>query len=269
MARGTRSHVAGRLGAFALVLLGTFGTAYAVGEKLPGHSHGAAGHTHTHPSGGMSTPVPAGFESNGFQLVTDHVKPGIASFHLRGPDGKTVTKFDKVHEAYLHVIIVRPDLSDYHHDHPEVRADGSWDVTLPGTGQWHVVFDSTPSGQSNPIIVSANMDDEQPVDTVPLPAPNDVVEVDGLTVTRTDFTFAVTNADGSVPTDLEPYLGQAAHLVAIRQGDLAYTHLHPINDMVGMFMFGKGITASGTYRLFLQFGHDGQVLLTEFTVVVP
>jgi len=269
MSRRLRSPVVGRLGAFAVVLLGTFGTAYAVGEQLPGHSHGTTGHTHTHPAGGMSTPVPAGFESNGFQLVTDHVKPGLATFHLRGPDGTTVTKFDKVHEALLHVIIVRPDLSDYHHVHPEVRSDGSWDLTLPATGQWHVVFDSTPSGQSAPIVVSANMDDEQPVATVPLPAPNDVVQVDGLTVTRTDFTFAVTNADGSVPTDLEPYLGQAAHLVAIRQGDLAYTHLHPINDMVGMFMFGKGIEAPGTYRLFLQFGRDGDVLLAEFTVVIP
>ena len=34
-------------------------------------------------------------------------------------------------------------------------------------------------------------------------------------------------------------------------------------------MFGDGITAPGTYRLFLQFGHDGDVLLVPFTVVVP
>lgn len=33
------SPVATRLGAFALLLAGTFGTAYAVGEMLPGHSH--------------------------------------------------------------------------------------------------------------------------------------------------------------------------------------------------------------------------------------
>ena len=38
--------VGSRLGAFALVLLSTFATSYAVGEKLPGHHHGA-GHTHS------------------------------------------------------------------------------------------------------------------------------------------------------------------------------------------------------------------------------
>ena len=28
-----------RLGSFALILAGTFGTAYALGERLPGHNH--------------------------------------------------------------------------------------------------------------------------------------------------------------------------------------------------------------------------------------
>lgn len=263
--------VAGRLGAFALVLAGSFGTAYAVGEKLPGHNHGSSttGHDHVHPAGGMATPVPAGFEQRGFQLVTDHVMPGMAGFHLQGPDGSTVTEFDRVHEALLHVIVVRPDLSDYHHVHPTVRPDGGWDVELPSTGQWHMVFDSTPTGEADPIIVSANLDDEVPVETVPLPAPADRVEIDGLVVARDGFNFAVTAADGSAATGLEPYLGQPAHLVALRQGDLSYTHLHPTGEMSGMFMFGTGITAPGTYRLFLQFGHDGEVLLVPFTVVVP
>lgn len=39
--------VGSRLGAFALVLLGTFATSYVVGEKLPGHHHGGGGHTHS------------------------------------------------------------------------------------------------------------------------------------------------------------------------------------------------------------------------------
>jgi len=60
------TRVASRLGAFALVLLGTFGTAYAVGQKLPGHSH-AGGPGHTHSGMNMGTPVPAGFENSGRQ----------------------------------------------------------------------------------------------------------------------------------------------------------------------------------------------------------
>lgn len=35
-------------------------------------------------------------------------------------------------------------------------------------------------------------------------------------------------AKGTHPvTDLQPYLGAYGHLVALRQGDLAYLHVHP------------------------------------------
>ncbi|MGB8862264.1 MAG: hypothetical protein WCC60_23615 [Ilumatobacteraceae bacterium] len=270
------SSVVGRLGAFVLVLAGTFGTAYAIGEKLPGHSHGAAGHTHTH----TGTPVPPGFEAGGYQLVTDHVRDGLATFHLLAADGARVTEFTEAHGAVLHTIVVRPDLSGFQHVHPEIRSDGTWDVAIPEPGPWHFVFDSTPAGAPGPVVVAANLDDESKVDEVPLPAPVDTVEVDGLRVTRDGYTFGVTAVDGGAATGLEPYLGQPAHLVAMRQGDLAYTHLHPAEGMAGMpgmdapavagtFDFGAGITAAGTYRLFLQFGHDGVVLTVPFTVVVP
>ena len=262
------SRVASRLGAFALVLAGTFGTAYAVGEKLPGHSH-AGGHTHNHSGMNMGTPVAPGFENGGYQLVTDHVHADMATFHLTAADGTTVTDFTEAHGAILHTIIIRPDLSDFNHVHPTIGADGSWTVDLPAPGPWHVVFDSTPAGASGPIVVAANLDDETPVATVALPPPDDTVEVDGLIVTRSGFSFTYASADGGPATGLEPYLGQPSHLVAIRQGDLAYTHLHPSGDMSGMFMFGMGITEPGTYRLFLQFGHNGKVLTAPFTVVTP
>jgi len=262
------SPVASRLGAFALLIAGSFGTAYAVGEKLPGHTH-AGGHTHSHSGMNMGTPVPAGYENGGYQLVTEGIDTGVATFHLKGADGKPVTDFAEAHGALLHTIIVRPDLSDFNHVHPTIGTDGSWSVEMPAPGPWHVVFDSVPASSSGPIVVSANLDDETPVAMVALPPPNDTVEVDGLIVARTGFNFTYASADGGAATGLEPYLGQPSHLVAIRQGDLAYTHLHPSDGMSGMFMFGGGITEPGTYRLFLQFGHNGKVLTVPFTVVVP
>jgi len=261
------SRVATRLGAFALLLLGTFATAYAVGEKLPGHAHGDVGHTHDGMD--MGAPVPPGFENGGYQLVTVGIQAGVATFHLNDADGKPVTDFTEAHGAILHTVVIRPDLSDFNHVHPTVGPDGSWSVDLPAPGPWHIVFDSMPASSSASIVVAANLDDEVPVATVALPPPDDTVDVDGLAVTRTGFNFAVTAANGGAATGLEPFLGQPAHLVAIRQGDLAYTHLHPSGDMSGMLMFGGGIAQPGTYRLFLQFGHNGQVLTVAFTVVVP
>jgi hypothetical protein len=253
--------------------MGTFGTAYAVGEKLPGHNH--AGHTHTH---GPASVVPPGFSFGNYQLVTDSVKgakgdPRTLTFHLETKDGQRVTSFQKVHEALLHVIVIRPDLSDFQHIHPAIAADGSWQVQLDKPGAWHLVFDSTPNDENSPVVVSANTDDEVAVPPVPLPAPDDDVTVNGLRIIRDGVNFHIINADGSPAEGLEPYLGQAAHLVAIRQGDLAYVHLHPMMDMVGMFMFGpatgSGLPQSGTYRMFLQFGYRGDVITVPFTVVQP
>ncbi len=45
--------------------------------------------------------------------------------------------------------------------------------------------------------------------------------------TESELAVTVTR-DGAPVTDLDPYLGALGHLVAIRNGDLAYLHVHPI-----------------------------------------
>lgn len=250
----------GRLVAFLVVLLGTFGTAYSLGEKLPGHTH-----NHTH---GPASLVPPGFENNGYTLITDHIAidGGVrtATFHLE-KSGSRVTNFPEVHGARLHTVLVRPDLSDFSHIHPKIADDGSWTVTVDQPGQWHIVFDSNPDNK--PVVVSANLDDETKVEPKPLPEADDDVVVKGLHIVRTGLNFSVTAEDGSKAQGLEPYLGMAAHLIAVRTGDLAYVHLHPGMDMQGMFMFGTKLPQPGTYRLFLQFGLNGEVVTVPFTAV--
>ena len=52
------------------------------------------------------------------------------------------------------------------------------------------------------------------------------------------LTLTVTR-DGEPVTDLQPYLGAYGHLVALREGDLAYLHVHPDGAP------GDGLTAAG------------------------
>lgn len=260
--------VGARLGAFVLVLLGTFGTAYAVGERLPGHEHQDA-HAHTGDTSGLALPSD---EQGGHRLVTDDVAQGgdgarLATFHMEMSDGMAVTGFDEAHGARLHVVAVRPDLSGFQHLHPDIADDGSWQVNLVEPGPWHLVMEGVPAGTGSAVVVSTDLDDGTPFEAAPLPETADQVTVDGLHVKRAGLNFVVTAADGGAADGLEPYLGQPAHLVALREDDLAFTHLHPTDEMAGMFAFGSSLPEPGTYRLFLQFGHDGRVLTVPFTVV--
>jgi cytochrome c-type biogenesis protein CcmF len=75
--------------------------------------------------------------------------------------------------------------------------------------------------------------------------------------------FTVTK-DGR-PVATEPYLGADGHLVALREGDLAFLHVHPTDaggDAVG---FEATFPTRGAYRLFLQFKVAGEVQTVAFT----
>lgn len=253
------SPVASRLGAFALVLAGSFGTAYAVGERVAESSH-----DHTH---GPTVPVPPAAEYDGYRLVQDTTDPDALRFHLVDDDGDTVMHYTKVHEAAVHVIVIRPDLSGFEHLHPDVGHDGTWEVPNPGTGRWHLVFEGTPKGRDQPVIVATDLDDGTEVAAEPLPPVQDEVVIDdGLTVTRVGIQFYVTDSAGLPARGLQPFLGADAHLVIIRDGDLAYLHLHPDKKMTGMLHFSGGLDPSATYRAFLQFGYKDEVRTVSFAV---
>ena len=69
--------------------------------------------------------------------------------------------------------------------------------------------------------------------------------------------------------DLEPYLGERGHLVALRKGDAAYLHVHPLDEgAAGEIPFRITFPTAGRYRLFLQFKSEGSVHTVPFTVGV-
>ena len=68
------------------------------------------------------------------------------------------------------------------------------------------------------------------------------------------------------PVAVEPYLGAGGHLVALREGDLAYLHVHPTGGPgSGPVSFMTEFPTEGRYRLFLQFKHEGKVHTAAFT----
>lgn len=86
----------------------------------------------------------------------------------------------------------------------------------------------------------------------------------------TTLEFAV-EKDGRPVDGLQPYLGADGHLVALREGDLAFLHVHPEEEhgAPNEIVFEAEFPTPGRYRLYLQFKYDDVVRTAEFTVVVP
>ncbi|GAA2433410.1 hypothetical protein [Streptomyces macrosporus] len=244
--------------------------------------HRKGGHADT-PAGGLN--VSEGGHT--LDLATPRVPAGKATelrFTVRDDRGRPVTDYRTEHGKELHLILASRDLDTYRHLHPVRAADGTWStpVKLPEAGDYRVFADFTPAakGATN-LTLGADLAVSGAYEPAAPPEPSARATVDGYTVTLDgalrpgeasglDLTVA---KDGRPVTDLEPYLGAYGHLVALRSGDLAYLHVHP-GGAPGDGTTAPGPTVSftatapsdGTYRLFLDFKHDGEVRTAAFTV---
>ncbi|PRY54026.1 hypothetical protein BCF74_12640 [Knoellia remsis] len=252
---------------------------------------GGPGEPTTAPSGaaGAGDHVPGGLQvSQGgftFALSRTTFAPGAAtpvSFTIEGRDGRPVTAYTPQHEKELHLIAVRRDFSGFQHVHPTRAADGTWSTRLDLTpGSWRLFADFAARG-AEPLTLGADLVVSGDVQPAPVPG-RDVrtASVDGYTVTLqgdvapgadSELTLSVSKG-GRPVTDLDPYLGAYGHLVALRTGDLAYLHVHPEGEPGDGttrpgpdITFGTSVPSVGTYRLFLDFQHEGVVRTAEFVL---
>jgi hypothetical protein len=193
------------------------------------------------------------------------------AFRIADRRGRTVRDFDVEHTKRMHFIVVRRDMSGFQHLHPTESADGTWSVpvTLPDAGSYRVFADF--SVYDRPYTLADDVTVDGSVRSQELPAPEPSADVDGLRVRLTegpakageesDLRFTVTR-DGE-PVAVQDYLGAKGHLVALRQGDLAFLHVHPDESSL---KFMATFPTAGRYRLFLQFKTtDGRLHTAAFT----
>jgi hypothetical protein len=196
-------------------------------------------------------------------------------FTIDGPDGEPVTAYEEVHDQPLHLVKIRRDGADYQHVHPRLADDGTWTARLTLTpGTTRVFADFTPT--DGPALVLGT-DVQLDGDYTPAPPPDvtRTAKVDGYRVTldgdlagggSSALTATITRR-GEPVRDLQPYLGAHGHLVALREGDLAYLHVHPEEAGAGPEIpFVAEVPSDGRYRLFLEFRHGGVVHTARFTL---
>jgi hypothetical protein len=197
------------------------------------------------------------------------------SFRIVDAAGQPVRRFAVEHTKRLHLIVVRRDLTEFQHLHPRMRADGTWSTTLrfPTGGAYRVLADVRPEGGEKTTLASDVLvsGDFAPRD-VPAPAATTTtpdgyeIALDGDAGADREGELAFTVRKDGQPVDVEPYLGADGHLVALRDGDLAYLHVHPLDGQdKSRIAFMAEYPSAGRYRLFLQFRHAGRVHTAAFT----
>ncbi|WP_410814386.1 hypothetical protein [Micromonospora sp. 067-2] len=243
----------------------TTGTDQGVGTEPGGLSISSAGYS----LAPLATEFPVG-------------RPGQLQFQVRDAQRRSVTRFAVVHDKPLHLIVVRRDLTGYQHLHPTMAADGTWSVplTLGQPGVWRAYADFTvvaDDGSQTAVTLGADLVAPGDYEPSALPAVATSTTVDGFRVgyqgspqagATVPLTFRIDAADGSAP--LERYLGAYGHLVALREGDLGYLHVHPEPELVdGQVRFWLTAPGPGRYRLYLDFQVAASVHTAEFTVTIP
>ena len=216
-----------------------------------------------------------GYQLTGLSAPSATGADGELSLTITGPDGQPVTDVELEHEKELHLIVVRADGQQFRHVHPEMDADGTWSIPWQwdAAGTYRVFADFVPGQGGEGITLSTTVQVPGDFETVAA-EPTAQTSVDGFDVAVTgdlvagessSLTMTITR-DGEPVTVLEPYLGAFGHLVALRDGDLAYLHVHPHGEAprAGQasgpeIVFEATAPTAGRYLLFLDFQVDGQV----------
>ncbi|UCZ90812.1 hypothetical protein [Gordonia sp. WA4-43] len=290
-----------KLGVFAAALLIVFAAAYAIAAGVapdrPRPSSAESTHVgHTAQPSSSASPGAdqvrgVSLAAGGFILgnvVAPHA-PGMQaplSFEILDAAGAAVTDFASEHDKQLHLIVVRADGAYFRHVHPTLSPEGRWSLPWQWAtgGSYRIYADFVPAATGQPLTLTSTVEVSGDYRPAPAAAESRQSSVDGFDIelaghlragAESELTVTVRRA-GQPVTTLQPYLGAFGHLVALRQGDLAYLHVHPegaaptAGQLAGpQVRFATTAPTPGRYLLYLDFQVDGAVHTATFVLDAP
>ena len=282
-----------RLVAAVAAVAAVFGTTVLVAEALSGDraaGHEAGRHESMATPAGEKAAAVRGLaaSANGLTLAlgTSELPLGQSSqlrFRIVDSENRPVRGFEVEHAKRMHLIVARRDLTGFQHLHPTLAQDGTWatPITVAAAGSHRVFADFKHGGRNQTLATDVTV--PGPTRDQPLPPPSAAARTDtgyevriaGETATGRESELRFTIVRDGRRVAVEPYLGAGGHLVALRERDLAYLHVHPTgpapderSGSAEPVAFATEFPSAARYRLFLQFKHDGSVHTAAFTQTV-
>lgn len=186
---------------------------------------------------------------------------------LATSSGKPISPADllKVHTRLLHLMIIDPQMMDYHHVHPRpLSEEGKWGFSFTPRygGDYHFFADFTPAATRLGLYANADLTvegdapSEDAVRVAHRPSWEQLVEgyrfvlepSQGLVRANEEALIKLTvvnDEGGEVP--LRPVMGAYAHVVAFDAARTGFAHLHP--QEVDLSVLPDPVTPSLTFRV--------------------
>lgn len=173
--------------------------------------------------------------------------------------GEQITGFDVELTQQLHILATNAGLTHLIHEHADVVGDDgrfTAEIEFPAPGLYHIYMDVVPTGLGQQVLrFDVTVGEDAAAGQPAMPSGQDVsigplVSSDGPYSVTMDaahlrpgaesLVSLLVERDGAPASDLEPYLGVAAHAVFIRAEDLAYVHAHAMEAGEGQGHGGHG-----------------------------
>jgi hypothetical protein len=211
---------------------------------------------------------------------------------LKRKDGSPVTLADlkEAHTEKIHILLIEPTLTDYHHEHPvpsTVPGEYRFSFTPRTSGPYRMWADLVSGDSGKQEYAVADLGGSASIGEIPERAPRLTTTVEGLTYIlgfeeplksgkAIMGTLTVKDPSGAVFPALEPIMGAYAHLVGFSEDYKTIAHIHPMGEEprdptdrgAGELSFHIQPEKSGLVRLFAQVQIGGQSKFAPFTLHV-
>ena len=215
------------------------------------------------------------------------------TFRLTDSNGKPLTDLTLSHQEWIHLVMMRDDLTGFQHLHPQPTAtpgDLDVEVTFPAPGLYTLNSDFRQRGSLRDIAFRQVLAVEGPVEPVTVAEDREAKDISGVRVALlgaarvgepSELEFVFVDETGKPIKTLKPYLSAAGHIIVASQGLYTIDHTHGEAENASGEMlwplpgtsFGPAVTfhyrfpAPGLYKVWGQFQTaDNRVITADFVV---